>query len=77
MNRSGVAIYPLWWALSAGTGLGGNGTIIGASANVIAMGLAQGRGVKITFVEFAKVGMVILLLTTAVANVMLLVRFWG
>jgi Na+/H+ antiporter NhaD/arsenite permease-like protein len=35
-SRSGVAVYPLWWALSAGTGLGGNGTIIGASANVIA-----------------------------------------
>lgn len=76
-SSSGVAVYPLWWALSAGTGLGGNGTIIGASANVIATGLAQGRGVKITFVEFAKVGMVILLLTTAVANVILLIRFWG
>jgi Na+/H+ antiporter NhaD/arsenite permease-like protein len=76
-NSSGAAVYPLWWALSAGTGLGGNGTIIGASANVIATGLAQARGVKITFVEFAKVGMVILLLTTAVANLILLARFWG
>jgi len=76
-NLSGANVYPLWWALSAGTGLGGNGTIIGASATVIATGLAQARGVKITFVEFAKVGMVILLLTTAVANVILLIRFWG
>ena len=74
---SGVTVYPLWWALSVGTGLGGNGTIIGASANVIATGLAQARGVKITFVEFAKIGMVILLLTTGVANLMLLIRFWG
>ena len=74
---SGVNVYPLWWALSAGAGLGGNGTIIGASANVIATGLAQARGVKITFVEFAKVGMVILVLTTAVANLILLARFWG
>ena len=74
---SGVTVYPLWWALSVGTGLGGNGTIIGASANVIATGLAQARGVKITFVEFAKIGMVILLLTTAVANLILLIRFWG
>jgi len=75
-SRSGVAVYPLWWAFSAGTGVGGNGIIIGASANVIATGLAQARGVKITFVEFAKVGMVILVLTTAVANLILLVRFW-
>jgi Na+/H+ antiporter NhaD/arsenite permease-like protein len=74
---SGTSVYALWWALSAGTGLGGNGTIIGASANVIATGLAQARGVKITFLEFAKVGMFILLLTTAVANLILLARFWG
>jgi len=74
---SGVNVYPLWWALSAGAGLGGNGTIIGASANVIATGLAQARGVKITFMEFAKTGMVILVLTTALANLILLARFWG
>lgn len=76
-SHSAAAVYPLWWALSAGTGLGGNGTIIGASANVIATGMAQARGVKITFVEFAKVGMLILVLTTAVANLILLARFWG
>lgn len=76
-SASGLNVYPFWWALAAGTGLGGNGTIIGASANVIATGLAQARGVKITFMEFAKVGMVILVLTTAVANLILLARFWG
>jgi Na+/H+ antiporter NhaD/arsenite permease-like protein len=76
-SLSGVSVYPLWWALSAGAGLGGNGTIIGASANVIATGLAQARGVKITFMEFAKVGIVILVLTTAVTNLILLARFWG
>jgi Na+/H+ antiporter NhaD/arsenite permease-like protein len=76
-SQPDVAVYPLWWALSAGAGLGGNGTIIGASANVIATGLAQARGVKITFVEFAKVGMAILLLTTAAANLILVVRFWS
>jgi Na+/H+ antiporter NhaD/arsenite permease-like protein len=72
-----ASVYPLWWALSAGTGLGGNGTIIGSSANVIATGLAQARGVKIKFVEFLKVGMVIMLLTTLLANVILAARFWG
>ena len=76
-SASGLNVYPFWWALAAGTGLGGNGTIIGASANVIATGLAQARGVKITFMEFAKVGMIILVLTTAGANLILLARFWG
>jgi Na+/H+ antiporter NhaD/arsenite permease-like protein len=74
---SGLNVYPYWWALAAGTGLGGNGTIIGASSNVIAIGLARSRGVRITFVEFAKIGMVTLLLTTGVANLILLIRFWG
>jgi Na+/H+ antiporter NhaD/arsenite permease-like protein len=76
-SQYGASVYPLWWSLAAGTGLGGNGTMIGASANVIATGLAQARGVKIGFVEFAKIGMVTLLLTTGVANLILLIRFWG
>jgi Na+/H+ antiporter NhaD/arsenite permease-like protein len=76
LGRSGIEIYPLWWALAAGAGFGANGTMIGASTNVIALGIAQARGVRISFVEYAKVGMVILLTTTAVANLILLVMFW-
>jgi Na+/H+ antiporter NhaD/arsenite permease-like protein len=72
---SGVDVYPFWWALAAGTGLGGNGTIIGASSNVIALGLARARGIRITFVEFAKIGMVLLVLTTFAANLVLLLKF--
>jgi Na+/H+ antiporter NhaD/arsenite permease-like protein len=75
LGRSGLNVYPLWWALSAGTGLGGNGTIIGASANVIATGIARARGVKISFAEFFKVGFVTLLITTAVSNLILLAMF--
>ena len=74
-SASALNVYPFWWALAAGTGLGGNGTIIGASSNVIAVGLARARGVRITFVEFAKIGMVVLVLTTLVANVILLLEF--
>jgi Na+/H+ antiporter NhaD/arsenite permease-like protein len=74
-NVSGLNVYPLWWALAAGTGLGGNGTIIGASSNVIAIGLARSKGVRITFVEFAKIGIVVLVLTTLVANLILLLKF--
>jgi Na+/H+ antiporter NhaD/arsenite permease-like protein len=74
---SGFDVYPFWWALAAGTGLGGNGTIIGASSNVIALGLARARGIKISFVDFAKIGMLVLVLTTLVANLVLLLRFWA
>jgi Na+/H+ antiporter NhaD/arsenite permease-like protein len=46
----------LWWALSLGACLGGNGTIIGASANVTAVGLAERDGTRISFGEFARFG---------------------
>jgi Na+/H+ antiporter NhaD/arsenite permease-like protein len=75
-SGSSLDVYPFWWALAAGTGLGGNGTIIGASSNVIAIGLAKAKGVKITFAEFAKTGLVIVALTTLVANVIILLKFW-
>ena len=56
MGTLGVAdLGPLWWALSLGACLGGNGTIIGASANVIASGMAEDAGHKITFGRYFKV----------------------
>ena len=44
----------LWWALALGACFGGNGTIIGASANVVTTGIAEKAGYKITFLEFMK-----------------------
>ena len=73
---TGLNVHPFWLALAAGTGLGRNGTVIGASSNVIAVGLAREKGVRITFVEFTKIGVVVLFLTTLVANLILLLRFW-
>jgi Na+/H+ antiporter NhaD/arsenite permease-like protein len=75
-SSSGLNVFPFWWALAAGTGLGGNGTIIGASSNVIAIGIAKAKGVRITFLEFAKVGMIVLVLTTSVANMIILLKLW-
>jgi len=67
----------LWWALALGAGFGGSGTPIGASANVVATGIAAKRGISIGFKDFMKVGMTVLFITTAIANLLLLVRhFW-
>lgn len=66
---SGIDLTPAWWALSLGACLGGNGTIIGASANVIAVGLAEEHGHRITFVRFFKVAFPIMLLTIAICSV--------
>jgi Na+/H+ antiporter NhaD/arsenite permease-like protein len=72
MTRDNFATSPmLWWSLALGAGFGGNGTSIGASSNIVATGIAQKLGYKISFVEFTKVGMLVLLVTVAVANVLL------
>ncbi len=59
-------IYPLWWALSLGACLGGNGTAIGASANVVVLGISEREGIHITFMDFLKLGMFVLAVTVAV-----------
>jgi len=68
-------IYPLWWALALGACLGGNGTIIGASANVVVIGIAEREGISITFVDFLKIGMLVLFVTVAVGLGMLWMTF--
>jgi len=57
--------YPLWWALSLGACLGGNGTAIAASANVVVIGIAERENIWITFFEFLKIGMLIMVVTVA------------
>jgi Na+/H+ antiporter NhaD/arsenite permease-like protein len=66
----------LWWALALGAGFGGSGTPIGASANVVATGVAAKRGVLISFKDFMKVGMIVLLISTAIANVLLIIGYF-
>ncbi|NVO66266.1 ArsB/NhaD family transporter [Methanofollis tationis] len=68
-------IKPLWWALSLGACLGGNGTAIAASANVVVIGIAEREGISISFMEFLKMGMLILFVTVGVGVGMLLLFF--
>ena len=72
---SGLNLTPVWWALSLGACLGGNGTIVGASANVIAAGIAEEHGHKITFGSFLKTAFPVMILTIAVSSVYLLVFY--
>jgi len=72
---TGLVITPLWWALSLGACLGGNGTIIGASANVIASGMAEEAGHRILFIEFFKVCFPVMLITVAISTVYLVLRY--
>jgi Na+/H+ antiporter NhaD/arsenite permease-like protein len=63
----------LWWALALGACLGGNGTLIGASANVVTVGLAEKAGHPVAFMDFIRVAMLPMLITVAIAMVWLLV----
>jgi len=66
---TGMAMDPLWWSLALGACLGGNGTLIGASANVVMAGISEKRGVPITFMQFTKVGFPLMLLSLLIASV--------
>ena len=57
--------HVLWWSLAFGADFGGNATIIGASANVVAVGLAYRAGIKISFWTFAKYGLVVTAVSVA------------
>jgi Na+/H+ antiporter NhaD/arsenite permease-like protein len=63
----------LWWALALGACFGGNGTIIGASANVVTLGIAEARGYRITFGGFMKTAFPFMLLSVLIAHVWLLI----
>ncbi|PKM76968.1 MAG: hypothetical protein CVU90_09540 [Firmicutes bacterium HGW-Firmicutes-15] len=70
-----MSIAPLWWALSLGACLGGNGTIIGASANVIVSGMSERQGHPISFWSYMKVAFPLMLLSIAISTIYLLVFY--
>jgi len=68
----GIAdLNPLWWSLSLGACLGGNGTIIGASANVVVAGMAEKQGFHWTFVGFMKVAFPLMIVSILISTVYL------
>ena len=68
-------ILPLWWSLSLCACLGGNGTLIGASANVVAVGLARKSGYKISFMDFTRYGVLFTLMSLVVSTGYVLLRY--
>ncbi len=67
----------LWWALALGADLGGNATAIGASANVVVIGLAERAGKRISFWEFTKYGLVVTVVTVALCVPYLWLRYFA
>ncbi|AWV35871.1 MULTISPECIES: ArsB/NhaD family transporter [Paenibacillus] len=76
MGNMGISnLEPLWWSLALGACLGGNGTLIGASANLIVAGLAGKEGYPITFMKYLKVGFPLMLLSIVISSVYLYLRY--
>lgn len=78
----GSALHPsvhssvLWWALALGTDLGGNLTAVGASANVVVIGMAESAGQPISFWEFTRKGIVVTLVSMALSFGYLWLRYF-
>ena len=76
MGAMGVDnLEPVWWSLSLGACLGGNGTLVGASANLIVAGMAADRGVKISFMNYFKISFPIMIMTIAISTVYVYLRY--
>jgi Na+/H+ antiporter NhaD/arsenite permease-like protein len=65
----------LWWSLALGSDLGGNATAVGASANVVVLGIAARNGVKISFWQFTRYGLVVVAITLVISWVYVLLRY--
>jgi Na+/H+ antiporter NhaD/arsenite permease-like protein len=70
-----LSLEILAWALSFGACLGGNGTLLGASANIVTAGIAANKGYPISFLNFLWPGMIAMVVTVSIANVYMLVRY--
>jgi len=72
-----VALEPVWWSLALGACLGGNGSLVGAAANVMVSGMGERAGHPISFMKFLKIGLPLMLLSIVIANAYIYLRyFW-
>ena len=69
-------LMPLWWSLALGACLGGNGSAIGASANVIVVGMSEKAGKKISVMKFMAYGMPIMIVTVMISTVYVWLRYY-
>ncbi|MBI9009899.1 MAG: ArsB/NhaD family transporter [Tenericutes bacterium] len=74
-SLSAVDFSPVWWALSIGACLGGNGTIVGASANVVARGIVERDNRKLSFLSYMKIAYPLMVLSIVISTVYLLVFY--
>jgi len=77
VQAGGPAAEPLWWALALGSDLGGNATAVGASANVVVLGIAMRNGHPISFWTFTKYGLIVTAVTVTLCLPYLWLRYFA
>jgi Na+/H+ antiporter NhaD/arsenite permease-like protein len=70
-------LNPVWWSLSLGACLGGNGTLIGASANVIVAGIAEKNGSPISFRGYLKIAFPLMILSIVISSAYIYLRYFA
>jgi Na+/H+ antiporter NhaD/arsenite permease-like protein len=75
LGAAGIDITPLWWALVFGAGFGGNGTIIGSTANIVVVSLSEKTRTPITSALWNKRGLPVMILACAIASVLYAIFF--
>jgi Na+/H+ antiporter NhaD/arsenite permease-like protein len=70
------AIEPLWWCLSLGACLGGNGTLTGASANLTVAGIAERNGIRFGFIQYLVYGLPMTLVSIAICQLYVWLRYF-
>ncbi len=75
MGQSGMDVFPLWWAISLGACLGGNGTLVGASANIVLANISAKHGYPISFARFFKFGFPAMLMSIVISTIYLVIRY--
>lgn len=75
LGEAGINIQPLWWALAFGAGFGGNGTIIGSTANIVVASLSERTRTPITSTLWNKRGLPVMLATCTVASLLYALAF--
>jgi Na+/H+ antiporter NhaD/arsenite permease-like protein len=73
----GGADHVIWWALAIGADLGGNATAIGASANVVVLGIAERNRTPISFWTFTKYGLVVTAVTVGLSAIYVWLRYFA
>jgi Na+/H+ antiporter NhaD/arsenite permease-like protein len=74
-NMGATNLNTLWWSLALGACLGGNGTLVGASANLIVAGMAAKEGHPISFLKFLKIGFPLMFLSIVISSIYIYLRY--